>query len=156
MLQSPRTHAKEMTVDPIVINSRIRIPSDELDVSLARGQGPGGQNVNKVNSKAVLYWAAANSASLPPDVAKRFVEKFHHRMTTEGILVLASDRFRDQRRNVQDCIDKLTTMLLSVLEPPKPRKKTKPTRGSVERRIAEKKATSQRKQGRRGKSSGWD
>jgi ribosome-associated protein len=143
-------------VDPIVVGSRIRIPPDELDVSFARGQGPGGQNVNKVNSKAVLYWGAASSPSLPPDVRERFLAKYHRRMTTEGVLVLSSDRFRDQRRNIEDCVEKLTAMLLEVLEPPKPRKKTKPSRGSVERRIAEKKATSARKQNRRGGKGGWD
>lgn len=143
-------------MDALIVTPHLQIPADEFDISFARGQGPGGQNVNKVNSKAILFWSVAASANLPAGVAKRFLEKYHHRMTNEGVLVIASDRFRDQRRNVEDCLEKLKAMLLTVLEPPKPRKKTKPTRGSVERRISEKKATSARKQSRRDGKRGWD
>lgn len=143
-------------MESLIVGDRIRIPADEFDVSFARGQGPGGQNVNKVNSKAVLYWSVLSSPSLARDVLERFQAKYHHRLTSEGVLVISSDRFRDQRRNIDDCMEKLAAMLLTVLEPPKPRKKTKPTRGSVERRIAAKKATSARKQNRRGQKGNWD
>ncbi len=79
------------------------------------------------------------------------MQKFHHRVTTEGVLVLNSDKFRDQKRNIDDCVEKLGEMLKEVLYPPKPRKKTKPGRGAIERRIGDKKAKSQKKQNRRQK-----
>lgn len=133
----------------LVVGGTLRIPLNEFDVQYTRSSGPGGQNVNKVNSKAVLYWDICQSPSLPPGVLQRFKVRFRHRLTTEGICIITSDRFRDQRRNVDDCIEKLEAMLLDVLHPPKPRKKTKPTKGSVERRLTEKKRQSDKK-GRRG------
>lgn len=127
------------------------IPFSEFDLHFARSGGPGGQNVNKVNSKVVLYWTVSTSPSIPDPVRQRFLQKFHHRITAEGVLVLNSDKFRDQKRNIDDCVEKLGEMLKEVLYPPKPRKKTKPGRGAIERRIGDKKAKSQKKQNRRQK-----
>ena len=107
--------------------------------------------MNKVNSKVVLYWTVSTSPSIPEAMRQRFVLRFRHRITTEGVLVINSDRFRDQRRNINDCVEKLTEMLKEVLHPPKPRKKTKPGRGAIERRIGDKKAKSEKKQNRRQK-----
>lgn len=137
------------------VKGKLKIPVTEFDLSFARGSGPGGQNVNKVNSKAVLYWTVTESPSLPEAVRQRFLSRYHHRVTTEGVLVLSSDQFRDQRRNVDDCLDKLAEMLAVVLEPPKPRKKTKPGRGAVERRLKTKRETSAKKQARRGGRDDW-
>lgn len=131
------------------VGGKLQIPLDEFDLSFARSSGPGGQNVNKVNSKAVLYWTVGASPSLPAGVRDRFLAKFGKRLTTEGVLVISADEYRDQRRNVEACMDKVKAMLLEVLVPPKPRKKTKPTRGSIERRIGEKKSRSDKKQRRK-------
>jgi ribosome-associated protein len=131
------------------IDGRLHIPIAEFDFSYARSSGPGGQNVNKVNSKVVMYWPLGVSPSLPHDVLVRFRAAFGHRIATDGTLVLGSDRFRDQKRNVQDCLEKLAEMLRQVLDPPKPRKKTKPGRGAVERRLAGKRATADKKKMRR-------
>ncbi len=70
----------------LVVNSRIRIPDSELEFSYVRSSGPGGQNVNKVSSKAVLRWNAAASGSLPADVRQRFLAKYRSRLTTDGEL----------------------------------------------------------------------
>ena len=128
------------------INDRIAIPLDEFVWSYARS----GQNVNKVASKAILHWPAATSPSLPGDVRARFLTKFHSRITGEGDLVIAAQEYRDQERNRQACLDRLTAMLLEVATPPRPRRATRPTAGSRKRRHAAKKRTSQIKSTRRG------
>jgi ribosome-associated protein len=129
----------------LIVGGTLQIPLSEFDVQYTRSSGPGGQNVNKVNSKAVLYWDVLNSPSLPPGVRQRFRERYGHRLTTEGICVITSDKYRDQRRNVSDCMEKLEALLLAVLVPPKPRKKTKPGKGAVERRLKQKKQRSEKK-----------
>ena len=113
------------------VGANLSIPLDEFDLSFARSSGPGGQNVNKVNSKAVLYWTISTSPSVPPGVKQRFMAKYGKRLTTEGVLVLTCDEHRDQRRNIDGCMEKLADMLREVLVPPKPRRPTKPSRGSV-------------------------
>ena len=134
-----------MTLD---VGGKLEIPLSEFDLHFARSSGPGGQNVNKVNSKVVLYWTVTASPSLPEAVRQRFLARYGHRLTADGVLVLGSDRFRDQKRNVDDCLDKLREMLLAVLTPPKPRKKTKPTKGSKERRLQGKRELKSKKQNR--------
>lgn len=131
------------------VNEQIAIPLTELNFSFARSGGPGGQNVNKVNTKATLRWGVADSPSLPEGVRQRFLEKYKRRITTEGELVLSSQRFRDQGRNVADCLDKLRELLLEVATPPKRRKKTKPSRAARERRLQQKSRQSEKKQRRR-------
>ena len=106
--------------------------------------GPGGQNVNKVNTKAVLRWPVATAASIPEDVRSRFLKRFHRRISGEGDLVISSPRFRDRGRDVADCIAKLRDMLAEVAQPPTPRKATRPTRGSKVRRRRRKDAQSQK------------
>jgi ribosome-associated protein len=133
----------------LFVNPRICIPLEEIDWSYARSGGPGGQNVNKVASKAVLRWPVTTSPSVPGDVRARFLQKFHTRITTEGDLVMASQEYRDQERNRQACLDRLVAMLLAVANPPTPRKATRPTRGSKVRRVEAKKRTSKTKSNRR-------
>jgi ribosome-associated protein len=126
----------------------LNIPLSEFDLHYARSSGPGGQNVNKVNSKVVLYWSIHESPSVPEPVKQRFLARFAHRLTVDGVLVLGSDKFRDQKRNVDDCLEKLGAMLTEVATPPKPRKKTKPSRGSKERRLTGKRQQAEKKQRR--------
>ena len=137
------------------IDGKISIPDEEFDLSFARGSGPGGQNVNKVNSKAVLYWSVAVSPSLPEPVRARFMSKFGHRVSADGVLVIHSDRFRDQRRNVTDCLEKVAAMVREVLTPPKPRRPTKPTKGAKERRLRTKREQSAKKESRRRQGGDW-
>jgi ribosome-associated protein len=133
----------------IFVPPNIRIDDEELRFTFVRSSGPGGQNVNKVNSKAVLRWNVTESAGVPADVRERFRSRFRSKLTAEQDLVLTSQRFRDQGRNGEDCRDKLRAMLAAVARPPKRRKKTRPTRGSIERRKEQKRESSQKKERRR-------
>ena len=131
------------------VEGGLRIPLREFSFSYARSSGPGGQNVNKVNTKVQLRWDLTKSPSLPEAVRQRFLDAFGTRVTNDGELVLSSTRYRDQARNQEDCLEKLRQMLASVARPPKKRRKTKPTRGSVRRRLESKKRNSEKKEGRR-------
>ena len=126
----------------------LRIPLRELQISFARSSGPGGQNVNKVSSKAILRWGVARSPSLPPAARRRFLERFPTRVSTAGEVILSSDRHRDQGRNVADCLEKLRGMLAAIEHPPTPRRATRPSRAARERRLEEKRAVSERKRQR--------
>lgn len=133
----------------LVVAPHIQIPPAEFEFTYARSSGPGGQNVNKVNSKAVLRWQALKSPSLPEAVRARFLAKYGSRLTGDGELLITSERYRDQPRNIDDCLEKLREILLSVAVAPKKRKKTKPSRASKERRLDSKKRDSTKKQNRR-------
>ncbi len=133
----------------LVVAPGVRIPRDEFDVTFTRSSGPGGQNVNKVSSKACLRWTVMQSPSISDAVKNRFVAKYRSRITEAGELLVTSQRTRDQGRNLADCYDKLREMIASVLKPPKARKRTKPTRAARERRLKAKRARAERKQQRR-------
>ena len=128
------------------ITDTLQIPIRELRFSFARSSGPGGQNVNKVNTKATLRWRVAANRSLPPSVLERFRRAYPNRINSEGELVLHSQRYRDQARNISDCMEKLRALVAAVALPPNVRKKTKPTRGSVARRRKNKESNARKKQ----------
>lgn len=130
-------------------NTIFGIPESELEFSFVRSGGPGGQNVNKVSSKAQMRWGALASTSLPAAVKNRFMLKYASRVTTGGDIIIISQKYRDQLRNAEDCREKLREMIASVASPPKLRKATKPSKGAVERRIQTKRKQSERKQQRR-------
>jgi ribosome-associated protein len=131
------------------INEEIKIPLDELHFTFARSAGPGGQNVNKVNSKAILHWDVSQSPHLPEAVKARFLSRYRSRITVLGEIVLSSQRYRDQSRNIEDCLERLKELIVAVLQAPVPRKKTKPSRGVKERRLRAKREQSERKVSRR-------
>ncbi len=133
----------------IRITRQIEIPRSELRFSFVRSSGPGGQNVNKVASKAVLRWGVARSAALPDDVRERFLARFPRRVNDRGELIIASQRYRDQAKNVGDCVSKLREMLLSVATLPKPRKKSKVPKAAREARLQQKRITAAKKQRRK-------
>jgi ribosome-associated protein len=131
------------------ITDTLLIPEGELVFTFARSGGPGGQNVNKVASKAFLHFNLAANESLPADVKERLRASQRSRITAEGLLVIQSQRYRDQGRNVEDCRAKLREMVLRALQPPRPRKATRPTRASKQRRLDAKRQQAQRKATRR-------
>ena len=131
------------------ITDTIAIPLDELSWQYARSGGPGGQNVNKVASKAVLRWAMAASPSVPMDVKERLRIAHPAHITNEGEFLITSQTYRDQERNRESCLEKLTLMLRRAAVPPTPRKKTKPSKSSNRRRLADKKHNAERKTQRR-------
>lgn len=132
------------------VNDRVTIPGDELTIAFARSGGPGGQNVNKVSSKAELRWTPGTSRALNADDRALVVSKLAGRLTTDGELIVVSTLTRDQIVNRGDAEDKLAAIVRAALFRPKPRKKTKPSRGSKERRLKAKKVRGEIKRGRRG------
>ncbi len=133
----------------LVIDSQIQIPLADIRLRFSRSSGPGGQNVNKVNSKVTAHWHVATSPHLPADVRARFLAKYPHRINSDGDLVIYSQRYRDQVRNREDCLEKLRQLILSVRVPPKRRRPTRPSRSSRERRLREKHQKSEKKRRRR-------
>ena len=126
----------------------MRVPAHEIYFTFSRSGGPGGQNVNKVNSRATLHWYPAQSA-LAAEIKERFQARYGTRLTTLGELTISSDRYRDQRRNVKDCLDKLEQLLAAVASPPKRRRPTRPSRSSKEKRLQTKKLRARLKASRR-------
>ena len=133
----------------LYVNSRLTISESELLVSYARSSGPGGQNVNKVNSKVTLRWSPSECAWLDPSWRRRLVARFGNRINRQGELVLHSEKFRDQPRNLADVRQKLIDMLLECQAAPKKRIATRPSRASQRRRLDQKKRQSQKKQHRK-------
>jgi ribosome-associated protein len=129
----------------------IEPPIAELRFSFARSGGPGGQNVNKVESKAVLHWDVGASRALPAALLARFRVRCARRIRADGVFQLSSQRHRERERNVADCLAKLAALLAEVATPPKLRRPTRPTRGAKERRLATKRHASRRKAERRGR-----
>jgi len=135
--------------EDLIISPRVSILAGEFEWSFARSSGPGGQNVNKVNSKAILRWRPMDSPSLPDDVRQRFLTRFGSKLTEDGDLVIASDEYRDQPKNIAASLEKLREMIRLVLVSPRKRKATKPSLGSKRRRLEGKQRQSEKKQGRR-------
>ena len=122
--------------DDIVIAPGVVIHADELDESFIRASGPGGQNVNKVATAVQLRFDAMNARSLPERVRDNLIRLAGSRATKDGVIVLEASRYRLQERNRQDARDRLAELVARAAEPPpKPRRKTKPSRGAVERRL---------------------
>jgi ribosome-associated protein len=132
----------------------LEIPAHELEFSFSRSSGPGGQNVNKVNSKALLRWKPSENRSLPEAVRQRFLARYGSRLTKEGELLLTSEESRNQKTNQEICLTKLKRMIQEVARPPKVRKPTKPTKGSERRRQETKRRTGEKKRTR--SKSNWE
>ncbi len=138
----------------LIIDDAIAIGDDELSWTFSRSGGPGGQNVNKVASKAQLSWFLDGNTTVS-DAAKARLRKAHPgALTLDGHFLITSQETRDQARNREICLEKLTEYLRVALVPPKTRRATKPTKSSKKRRVADKRQNSDRKQAR--KPGTWD
>jgi ribosome-associated protein len=139
----------------IKVSSRVSIPFSELDFRASRSSGPGGQNVNKVNSKVTLRWDPVHSEALPDELRQRFLQTYASRLTRGGEVLIQSDRFRDQAKNKADCLAKLQALLRAVAQPPKRRRPTRLSKAKKEARLSEKKQRSSVKAARTRKTD-WD
>jgi ribosome-associated protein len=127
---------------------KLSVPTRELEITYVRSSGPGGQNVNKVNSKAQVRWNITE-ADIPVEAKLLLMEKLASRLGRDGSIVVACDEYRDQPRNREACIEKLQAIVDEALFKPKKRKKTKPTYGSRIRNAESKKRHSDKKRMRR-------
>jgi ribosome-associated protein len=143
---------------PLRVNDKLTIGLDELDWRFSRSSGPGGQGVNTADSRVELSWRPENSASvsaLPMHLRERLLERTAHQLVNGSIVIAVSEQ-RAQLRNREQARARLAQLLRAALAPPAAvRRASKPTRGSVERRLAGKRARSIVKAGRsrRGRSS---
>ena len=137
-------------VSDLIINENLRIPEDDMLWSYARSSGPGGQNVNKVNSKATMRWMLPTDF-LPPAPMNRFRKLAQRYITSEGEVVIQSQQFRDQVQNIGSCREKLRVLIIAALIQPKRRVATKPTKSSKRRRLDDKKIQSDKKKTRQSK-----
>ncbi|AWN40649.1 aminoacyl-tRNA hydrolase [Methylobacterium durans] len=120
------------------MHPHIAIDEAELEESFVRASGPGGQNVNKLSTAVQLRFDVRRSASLPDAVAVRLMRMAGRRLTAEGVLVIAAQRFRTQERNRADARERLAAMVAEAAVPPTPRRATRPTLASKKRRLESK------------------
>ena len=135
-----------MTTTPIITSAEL-IP--ELEFSTTRSSGPGGQNVNKVNSKVILRWRIRNSAIIHDELKELLLKKLSPYVTQDGELLLTSQESRSQFDNKETVMAKLDALLIKALTKPKVRKSTRPTKSSKVKRVDNKKRHAEKKQWRK-------
>lgn len=134
----------------IFLSNGLMLDATEFEFRFVRASGPGGQNVNKVSSAVELRWDLRHSIHLPVGMRLRLEALAGSRLTDEGVLIIQAQRHRTQEQNRTDAVQRVIALAEKALHPPKPRKKTKPSRASKRRRLEGKRLHSEKKQ-RRGK-----
>ena len=140
----------------IRLNRGIAIDERELDFEFIRSSGPGGQNVNKVSTAVRLRFDARGSSSLPQDVRERLIRLAGRRVGDDGFLTIHARSARTQESNRRDAIERLTELLVRAVERPTPRRATRPTARSRQRRLDSKRKRGETKKARRTQDSGDD
>jgi ribosome-associated protein len=130
---------------------KILIPENELVIQFSKSSGPGGQNVNKLNTKVILHWNYLKSIVLDDESKNRFKEYFGNSINDDNEVVIISQENRTQKANIDNAIQKLHNMISKSLMKPKVRKKTKPKRSAILDRLKTKKKDSEKKKNRQGK-----
>jgi ribosome-associated protein len=142
--------------DDLTVTDALTIPATELGWRFSRSGGPGGQGVNTTDSRVELVFPLATSPSLPPLLRERALRRLGGTLV-EGAVVIAASEHRSQGLNRQAALRRLAALLAEAVAPPPPlRRPTRPTRGSVQRRLAAKRLRGQAKQQRRDQGSGDD
>lgn len=135
--------------DDVRVNDRLTIPAAELSWRFSRSSGPGGQGVNTTDSRVELSWDLAGSEVLPAAMRERALERLGNRLV-DGVLTVTASEHRSQLRNREAAAARLAGIVAgAIAPPPRARRPTRPSRGAVERRIAEKKRRSEIKRNRR-------
>ncbi|MBS1146812.1 MAG: hypothetical protein H6R08_988 [Proteobacteria bacterium] len=122
----------------IRINPQIELDEREIQEDFVRASGPGGQNVNKVSTAVQLRFDVARSPSLPEPVRARLAMLAGRRLTRDGVLIIEAERYRSQRRNRDDALERLIELIREACEVDKPRRPTRPTLASKKRRLESK------------------
>ena len=125
--------------DVILINTRVRVPLRELTYRASRASGPGGQNVNKTESAVELLFDLAHTTAMTDDERRRAMAKLTTYLDGDGVIHIESQSERSQLRNREEATRRFAQLLREALVVPKPRRKTRPTRSSVEARLSSKK-----------------
>jgi ribosome-associated protein len=133
----------------IQVTHDIAIDEGELVFAFTRSPGPGGQNVNKVETGVQLRFDVRRCAALPPPVKERLRRIAGKRLTGEGVMIINAHRFRSQLRNRQDAVERLVELLRQAAVPPRSRRATRPSEAAVRRRLEGKRRRAQLKRQRR-------
>jgi ribosome-associated protein len=140
---------------PLIVSERVVVPDTDLTFIAIRSPGPGGQNVNKVATAVQLRFDLQNTRAFDAGVKQRLRARAGHRLNDDGTLLFVARAHRSQERNRADALERLRQLILASLEPPRPRKATRPTRAAKERRLVGK-ALQQRRKVLRGRVRGED